>query len=442
MENHDQPYDDCSQQHEVNDASFDPIEGNHAFFQEVDYWSGLGSFDLSAQPDFPKWLEEEMARDVAFDNVQFAEPPITFDAPNQNLHQENFAPEEVHFAIDDPAWWDSDNASTTTCQDGEGPPALDAHLANEILPQQFACSWTYTNTAIECPEAHQLSIMNDWCLAQGQQILPEHEATMTNADALPSYHQDSQPGQCFSPSTVGDKSMDFPSEASPCGRKRKASFDLSEVPQAISRSKKPKIYHRNEGPESEALIKHINAGVVPAPCPVTFESPSDFKANLTCLKEMYRKRTQECSFPCGRVHDVLDVDKTFPQSEEDYIRYVGLVKNAILDWTRYIEWMQCVPREAKQKRSAELVAKIEAHEDLKKDPNSDIQPTSNALEIPDLISPNEIVLPCLEKQHKHLLGRGCNALTAECLSWQLVQAAMESQQGRAGCVHWTTNDGA
>jgi hypothetical protein len=224
--------------------------------------------------------------------------------------------------------------------------------------------------------------------------------------------------------------------------KRKMSFHLTEVPQAINRWKKSKTYHHHDGAEYEALHTHINAGVVPAPSPVTFISLQDFQVNHARLEEMYRKRTQECSFPYPGVDGCQDVDSTFPQTDEDYRKYVEIVKNAILDWTRYIEWMQCVPKKVKEARSSELVAKVEAHDALKKAPNSSIPPTANALEIPDLIPPRGLVMPRLDKQHKHLLGRACNALAAECLSWQLVQAAMESQQGRAGSLHWTTNDGA
>ncbi|KAG9254365.1 uncharacterized protein F5Z01DRAFT_674111 [Emericellopsis atlantica] len=425
MDNHRQPYDDGSQQ--VNNPSFDDdIE----FFQQVDDWSSLGSFDFSAPPDFPTWLEDlkkEMAQDSDLDNVAFMEPLITFDAPNQTLHPENFAPKEIRFPIDDPAWWESDNA----CRDGQGPPTLDSHHVNETQPQQFPGPWTYTDPQMECLEANRLFIINQYCLGQGEHFPQGHEATTTIADALPPCDQDNQRSTCYSPSTVGGESMNPPSgppsdtpSAGPSRRpKRKASFDLNEVPQAINRLKKPKIYHGHKDPKSDTLLQHINAGVVPNPCPVTFESPADFNANLARLQEMYWKRTQECSFPCGALDDDRNADKTFPQSEEDYIHYVGLIKNAILDWTRYIEWMQCVPRETKQKRSAELVAKIEAHEALKKKPNSGIPTTANALETPDLIPPDDIVLPRLDEQHKHLLGRGCNALVAECLSWQLVQAA-------------------
>lgn len=204
------------------------------------------------------------------------------------------------------------------------------------------------------------------------------------------------------------------------------------VPEPGRRWKKNKVYNPVETDQQRLLEAATSVDLISSS--LSFNSMAECRSVLEQSEDLFKKPLSDSTTPAS--------DSTFPETDHEMKDLVFKIYTAIMDWASYIEWMQIVPKPIKEFRSAELVEKIEQHETLRKQGR---QVTENALQIRDLIPPESIRqehMTDVKTQQREVLGRVCNALSAECIAWKLVQAAMESQQGRAGSMPWTTNDGA
>lgn len=218
----------------------------------------------------------------------------------------------------------------------------------------------------------------------------------------------------------------------PRGMKRPAGDML---PQCGRRIKKTRTYNPVPDEARYQLLQRMTALNFGNPEKLEYDNIESVKNVLEEAKALYSKPYGDCTQP----GDHQSADHSFPRTAAHWQIYVRQIKMAIMDWNHYIEWMQVVDRATKEKRATELVNKIENHERMKRDfPN---QIHHNALQVVDLI-PQHPIQKTIEAQQSEVLGRPCNNFTAECLAWKLVEAAIESQQGKAHNLPWTTNDGA
>ncbi|EHK49160.1 hypothetical protein TRIATDRAFT_315502 [Trichoderma atroviride IMI 206040] len=158
-----------------------------------------------------------------------------------------------------------------------------------------------------------------------------------------------------------------------------------------------------------------------------FHSPADANTKLRRLLELFRKSEDNCSNP--------STDSTFPQSNEDKKRYVGKLFNAINDWENINEWSQTLVPEERNRV-------IDEHRRMKEEANG-ATPDKKPNDIPlDEMRPSRDELPTLDVQQKKILGRQLNDQTVEWLCWELIEAAIQSQQGYTQIPYWCGADGA
>ncbi|KAL7921753.1 hypothetical protein ACQKWADRAFT_113311 [Trichoderma austrokoningii] len=158
-----------------------------------------------------------------------------------------------------------------------------------------------------------------------------------------------------------------------------------------------------------------------------FHSPVDASTKLKRLLELYRKPEDSCSSP--------STDSTFPQGNEDKRKYVEKLFHAINDWESINEWTQTLPPDERTRLMGE-------HRQMKEEANSgtpDEKPVEISLEE---IRPSRDELPTLDIQQKKILGRQLNDQTVEWLCWELIEAAIQSQQGYTQIPYWCGADGA
>jgi hypothetical protein len=209
------------------------------------------------------------------------------------------------------------------------------------------------------------------------------------------------------------------------------------IPEAGRRCKKNKIYNAIEMEQDQNLMEFALAeDPAPADGGLHFSSLNQFKEALGRASHLLNKPVGDCTTPA--------TDPSFPRTDEEMRALVLKVKQAMTDWSNYIEWMQVAPDNVRLARSNELVDKINQHEAMKKGPRR-AAPNENALCVEDLLPPRHIREAYMQDiayaQHK-VLNRVLNDLAAESHAWKLVEMAIESQQGRAGCMPWTFNDGS
>lgn len=230
-----------------------------------------------------------------------------------------------------------------------------------------------------------------------------------------------------SPFTFGTKRSLSPDEMGPDG--------IMTIPEAGRRVKKNRVFNPVQTPEQQQLLDIATAPLNQESIGgLRFDSFRECTNAFSMTRELFRKPLTECTDPA--------TDETFPASDQQFKNLVARIFAAIMDWNSYIEWMQVVPKDIRECRSNELVAKIDQHEALRK---SGAHVTDCALEVRDLIPTaaiREAHMTDVESQQVEVLGRACNGFTAECLAWKLVAAAMDAQQGWSGSTAWTTNDGA
>ncbi|PNP38973.1 hypothetical protein TGAMA5MH_09199 [Trichoderma gamsii] len=158
-----------------------------------------------------------------------------------------------------------------------------------------------------------------------------------------------------------------------------------------------------------------------------FHSPADASMKLKRLLELFRKSEDNCSSP--------STDSTFPQSNEDKKRYVEKLFNAINDWENINEWSQTLVPEERNRV-------MDEHRRMKEEANS-ATPDKKLNDIPlDEMRPTRDELPTLDVQQKKILGRQLNDQTVEWLCWELIEAAIQSQQGYTQIPYWCGADGA
>ncbi|GFP54233.1 hypothetical protein TASIC1_0003061100 [Trichoderma asperellum] len=158
-----------------------------------------------------------------------------------------------------------------------------------------------------------------------------------------------------------------------------------------------------------------------------FNSPEDASMKLKRLLELYRKPDECCSNP--------STDSTFPQSDEDKKEYVKKLFKAINEWESINEWSQTLSAEQRN-------GVIDQIRRIKEEANSKT-PDKKPLEISlDEMRPSRDKLPPVAIQQKKILGRQLNDQTVEWLCWELIGAAIQSQQGNTQIPYWCGADGA
>ncbi|KAH6610097.1 hypothetical protein Trco_000117 [Trichoderma cornu-damae] len=154
------------------------------------------------------------------------------------------------------------------------------------------------------------------------------------------------------------------------------------------------------------------------------------KKKLQRLLEMYRKPKENCSFP--------STDNTFPKCDGDKMGYIKDLFDAINDWSNFREWSQALKTDDRNRIIDRLRRRVSGGDDAGPDKLGDIslddmRPSQQEL---------ESILPPLEMQQKKILGRLLSDQTVEWLCWELIEAAVQSQQGITQIPHWCGADGA
>ncbi|UKZ80381.1 hypothetical protein TrVFT333_008140 [Trichoderma virens FT-333] len=150
------------------------------------------------------------------------------------------------------------------------------------------------------------------------------------------------------------------------------------------------------------------------------------RKKLQRLLELYRKPRESCSFP--------STDDTFPTSDEDKMTYIRNLFDAINDWSNFREWPQALKTEERNRIMDNIRRKQAGNADAGADISlDDMRPSQEEL---------ESILPPLQDQQKRILGRLLSDQTIEWLCWELIEAAVQSQQGITQIPHWCGADGA
>ena len=199
-----------------------------------------------------------------------------------------------------------------------------------------------------------------------------------------------------------------------------------------SRIKKPKITYSVRTQEEHDLQKRCESTGVQM-TGLICQSREQFNRMYEMTEKFYRKPSECCTNPSN--------DDTFPSTDEHYRHYVHQLKDAIMCWDAFIEWRQTLDKKTKSQKTNLQVARVEDHEVRKK---QGLPVHDNALTIRDLLPGEEdcsLYLQNVGQLHTHVLGRVCNDWCAESFAWQLLEAAMNAQQGLTMSMPWTTNDG-
>lgn len=157
-----------------------------------------------------------------------------------------------------------------------------------------------------------------------------------------------------------------------------------------------------------------------------FQNCDVARKKLQRLLELYRKPKENCSYPSN--------DETFPVTDEDKIGYIKNLFDAINDWSNFREWSQALKTEDRNRIIDRLRRRHAGSDNAEVDISlDDMRPSPQEL---------EAILPPLEMQQKKILGRLLSDQTVEWLCWELIEAAIQSQQGKTQIAHWCGADGA
>ncbi|KAL6880882.1 hypothetical protein J3F83DRAFT_710741 [Trichoderma novae-zelandiae] len=217
-----------------------------------------------------------------------------------------------------------------------------------------------------------------------------------------------------------------PSAASSSRKRNMAVADLEKSPVAPKkRVIKPQLTAKVDNSEDFEIQKDSEmnpTGVYQG----YFQNWDVARKKLQRLLELYRKPKENCSYPPN--------DETFPVTDEDKIGYIKDLFDAINDWSHFREWSQALKTEDRNRIIDRLRRRYAGNENAEADISlDDMRPTQQEL---------ESILPPLQAQQKKILGRLLSDQTVEWLCWELVEAAVQSQQGKTQIAHWCGADGA
>lgn len=327
---------------------------------------------------------------------------------------------------------------TTHCT--SGAHNLPQHQQGQDLttPDVFSNTGSFFEAAIPDPEPEVAGIL--YIKRRMDQDTPSDGMSLANS---PSSHNGNQGAMDQDMGVLMSSVSSFNpinrkvSHSSPSEPARDDGILPVSIPEAGRRCKKNKIYNAIVTEQDQKLMEFALAeDPAAADSGLRFGSLNQFKEALGRASHLLNKPVVDCTTPA--------TDPSFPRTDEEMRALVLKVKQAMTDWSNYIEWMQVAPDNVRLARSNELVDKITHHESMKKGPRR-VAPSENALSIEDLLPPRHIREAYMQDiayaQHK-VLNRVLNDLAAESHAWKLVKTAIESQQGRAGCMPWTFNDGS
>lgn len=132
---------------------------------------------------------------------------------------------------------------------------------------------------------------------------------------------------------------------------------------------------------------------------------------------------------------IAEPDGTFPKSDFDKQQMVRQIHDAIMDWSGFIEWMQVLPKDVKEKQEVKLKKKLADRRGAKSSQRilspEDMSPETEVRE--EYMSAN-----CVRANQTKILGRQFDKnICVEMLSWMLLHAAMRAQRRHTGAVDWT-----
>ncbi|OAA46110.1 hypothetical protein NOR_02863 [Metarhizium rileyi] len=145
-----------------------------------------------------------------------------------------------------------------------------------------------------------------------------------------------------------------------------------------------------------------------------FDSQCHAEKSLSTALKLHRKPAAACSFPSD--------DDSFPRTDAEHRQRVRQVFDAICDWSYILEWKAVLPTGKEDSIMAEILrGRSKGHEEGPTTVQSkDFVPT-----VAELAS----ILPPIEVQQRRVLRQVPNDQTVEWISWGIVGAAIQSQQG-------------
>ncbi|KND89596.1 hypothetical protein TOPH_05602 [Tolypocladium ophioglossoides CBS 100239] len=185
---------------------------------------------------------------------------------------------------------------------------------------------------------------------------------------------------------------------------------------------KPRADAHQLSPGAADLIEAYNKSPT-RQFPGLFASAAAANEALENFQNLYRKPLKECTTPIE--------DQTFPSTDEETVAVVKQVFEAIVDWSYILEWKSALSREAKSQVAKMLSTKGGGQKSAKPDLDG-LRPSPEEL---------EKLLPPIDVQQKLILGQVPRDQTIEWVSWGIVQAAFQSQQGITQLSCWCEADG-
>ncbi|GAB0133000.1 hypothetical protein EsDP_00001420 [Epichloe bromicola] len=159
-----------------------------------------------------------------------------------------------------------------------------------------------------------------------------------------------------------------------------------------------------------------------------FGTAGKAQAALDQFIRLHRKPTKDCSFP--------STDESFPTGQDETICCVKQAFDAMCDWSYILEWRATLPRQQR----ATIVSQLLTSRENPESPSS--QQTNNpADEFQPTLAELADVLPPVEEQQKRVLSQVPSDQTMEWISWAIVDAAIQSQQGHTQLPYWCGSDG-
>ncbi|KJZ79479.1 hypothetical protein HIM_00948 [Hirsutella minnesotensis 3608] len=184
---------------------------------------------------------------------------------------------------------------------------------------------------------------------------------------------------------------------------------------------KPRFFIQNLRPHEAALVDQSTLSQT-RQFQGLFANAAAATDSMRSFQNLFLKPSSECTFP--------DSDATFPSSDEEMTAAVRQVFESIFDWSHILEWKSTLSREVKVRIVAELMARNGASSQAR-DPES-LRPSDEEL---------QRILPPVDVQQQKILGQAPSDQTIEWISWGIVQAAVESQQGNTQLPTWCEADG-
>lgn len=159
-----------------------------------------------------------------------------------------------------------------------------------------------------------------------------------------------------------------------------------------------------------------------------FGAAGNAQAALDQFVRLHRKPIKDCSFPT--------TDESFPTGQDETISCVKQVFDAMCDWSYILEWRATLPRQQR----ATIVSQMLTSRENPESPSS--QQTNNpADEFQPTLGELADVLPPVEEQQKRVLSQVPSDQTMEWISWAIVDAAIQSQQGHTQLPYWCGSGG-